>query len=566
MPVPPRPLETAADAQADRVKDSIPSQAAAPVQDSAEQGVRDLMGLLALPALWAGRDGETILQLMQQAVERVVPLRLSYLETVGLPEEPKIVRMYIDGLPVQLEVQAQMAQACESLLRTPVADGRVFEADTPLGPMRLLRLSMGYGQLGGKILFGAPDPQFPTFNQMAFLRGATSLAVTGLHAARANHEREQASRAKDEFLAMLAHELRNPLAPISAAADLLSMTATSEPVRRASGVITRQVRHMTSLIDDLLDLSRVTRGLVALDRTKLDVKQLVGLALEQAQPLMEAKRHQVAVELPPEPACVEGDAKRLVQVLVNLLNNAAKYTPDGGRVTIQVATTPDTVTIEIADNGMGMDAALIRRAFELFVQAERTPDRSQGGLGLGLPLVRSLVTLHGGKVSAHSEGSGRGSRLRVQLPRIAASHQKQHPAREADAAPPLRNLHTLVVDDNVDAAITLAMYLEARGHVVTVEHDSMRAAAVAESGEFDVFLLDLGLPGMDGYELARRIRGRPGTAQAYIIAITGYGHASDRERSAAAGFDHHFVKPVDMSRLAALLSQLHDVRRAPAVS
>ncbi|WP_152594692.1 ATP-binding protein [Massilia sp. BSC265] len=543
----------------------MPPRTDAPVQDSAEQGVRDLMGLLALPALWAGRDGETILQLMLQAVERVVPLRLSYLETVGLPEDPRIVRMNIDGLPVQPATQAQLAAACEALLRTPVADGRVFEAETPLGPMRLLRLSMGYGQLGGKILFGAADPQFPNFNQMAFLRGATSLAVTGLHAARANHEREQASRAKDEFLAMLAHELRNPLAPISAAADLLSMMANSESVKRASGVITRQVRHMTGLIDDLLDVSRVTRGLATLDRTSLDVKHLVALALEQAQPLMEAKRHQVSVELPPEPACVDGDAKRLVQVLVNLLNNAAKYTPDGGRVAVQVATTPDTVAIDVVDNGIGMDPGLIRRAFELFVQAERTPDRSQGGLGLGLPLVRSLVELHGGKVSAHSEGSGRGSRLRVLLPRIASPQQKQPRARGTDVPPPVRSLQTLVVDDNVDAATTLAMYLEARGHVVTVEHDPVRAAATAEKGPFDVFLLDLGLPGMDGYELARRIRGRPGGAPAYIIAITGYGSASDRERSAAAGFDHHFVKPVDMDRLAALLSQLHDVRRAPAV-
>ena len=543
----------------------MPPLAPAPLQDSAEQGVRDLMGLLALPALWAGRDGETILQLMLQAVERVVPLRLSYLETVGLPEEPKMIRMDIDGLPVQLEAHARMAAACESLLRTPVADGRVFEAETPLGPMRLLRLGMGYGQLGGKILFGAHDPQFPTFNQMAFLRGATSLAVTGLHAARANHERERASRAKDEFLAMLAHELRNPLAPISAAADLLSMTAGSEPVRRASGVITRQVRHMTGLIDDLLDVSRVTRGLVVLDRRVLDVKQLVALALEQSQPQMEAKRHRITVELPPESVCVDGDEKRLVQVLVNILNNAARYTPDQGQVGIRVTATLDTVMIEVSDNGIGMSADLIRRAFELFVQAERTPDRSQGGLGLGLPLVKSLVALHGGKVSAYSEGSGLGSRLQVVLPRVATRREGAAPGQVAALAQPSNALRILVVDDNVDAAMTLAMYLKASGHQVVTVHDSPSAVARAQDGGFDVFLLDLGLPGMDGYELARRIRREPGAANAYLVAVTGYGHASDRERSAKAGFDQHFIKPVDMARLVALLSQLHDPRRSPGV-
>ncbi|MFC0254407.1 hybrid sensor histidine kinase/response regulator [Massilia consociata] len=536
----------------------------APPQDTAEQGVRDLMGLLALPALWAGRDGETILQLMLQAIYRVVPVRLSYLETVVLPEQPTLVRMHLDGLPVEQEAQATLATACQALLRTPVADGRVFEADTPLGPMRLLRLSMGYGQLGGKILFGSPDVQFPTFNQMAFLRAATSLAVTGLHAARATHEREQASRAKDEFLAMLAHELRNPLAPISAAADLLSMTAAGEQARHASGVITRQVRHMTGLIDDLLDVSRVTRGLVALERAPVDVKRLVALALEQSQPLVEAKRHRVALELPPGPACVDGDAKRLVQVLVNLLNNAAKYTPEGGSIGVRVATAPDTVTIEVSDNGIGMEPGLIRRAFELFVQAERTPDRSQGGLGLGLPLVRSLVGLHGGKVSAHSEGIGHGSRLRVMLPRSEAQGDEVDAVQAPADAQSRQALRTLVVDDNEDAASTLVMYLEASGHVVTVEHDPARAIEAAKSGTFDALLLDLGLPGMDGYELARRIRLQPGAARATIVAITGYGHASDREKSAAAGFDHHFVKPVDMARLVALLSQLHDVGRTPS--
>jgi PAS domain S-box-containing protein len=370
---------------------------------------------------------------------------------------------------------------------------------------------------------------------------------------------------KDEFLAMLAHELRNPLAPIGAAADLLVMGGL-EPaqVRRTSAIITRQVGHMTSLINDLLDVSRVTRGLVTLQREPVDVKATVADAVEQVRPLIEARRHRLEVHLAPEHAVVEGDRKRLVQVLANLLGNAAKYTPEGGRIVLEMEVdatqecAPECVLLCVSDNGIGMTPEVRDAAFNLFTQAERTPDRSQGGLGIGLALVKSLVELHGGTVEARSDGLGTGSRFTVCLPRMPerrtapAIGAAPRPAHEPLPAPS-RQRRVLVVDDNVDAAQLLAMVLENLGCEVLVEHDPHRALAVAAARNPDSCILDIGLPDMDGNELARRLRAQPNTRNALLIAVTGYGRPQDREQALAAGFDHHLVKPVDVHRLVELL-------------
>ena len=370
---------------------------------------------------------------------------------------------------------------------------------------------------------------------------------------------------KDEFLAMLAHELRNPLAPIGAAADLLVMGGLDPArMRRTSAIITRQVRHMTSLIDDLLDVSRVTRGLVTLEREPVDVKATVADAVEQVRPLIEARRHRLEVHLAPEHALVEGDRKRLVQVLANLLGNAAKYTPEGGRIVLEMqadAGDPALVTLSVTDSGIGMTPAVRDAAFELFTQAERTPDRSQGGLGIGLALVKSLVELHGGAVTAYSDGPGTGSRFTVQLPRMRERRvldkgdaEPRTPQAPLPAAPSRRRV--LVVDDNVDAAQLLAMVLENLGYEVLVEHDPHSALAVAAACVPEVCILDIGLPDMDGNELARRLRRQSGTEEALLIAVTGYGRPQDREQALAAGFDHHLVKPVDVHRLVELLADV----------
>jgi PAS domain S-box-containing protein len=381
---------------------------------------------------------------------------------------------------------------------------------------------------------------------------------TDIHDQKLAEERlKEADARKDEFLAMLAHELRNPLAPISAAAQLLQMGVPNEArVRQASQVIGRQIQHLTSLVDDLLDVSRVTRGLIELDNAQVDIGDVVVQAIEQVTPLIRARRHQLGVQLPPEAPLVRGDNKRLVQVLVNLLNNAAKYTPEGGQLLLEAEVRGAQVLIRVTDNGIGMAPALVSRAFEMFAQAERSPDRSSGGLGLGLALVKSLVELHQGTVSCESAGPGRGSVFTVRLPRqLAEERPAAVPASDTAAWSHTAPLRILVVDDNVDAASTLGMLLEAGGHQVMTEYGSHAALERARVEAPQICILDLGLPEMDGNELARRLRAMAPTARSVLVAVTGYGQENDRKQTQAAGFDHHLVKPVDTGELAAILAQ-----------
>ena len=370
----------------------------------------------------------------------------------------------------------------------------------------------------------------------------------------------QADRRKDEFLAMLAHELRNPLAPISAAAELLQLgKLDGERVLRTSQIIGRQVRHMTSLVDDLLDVSRVTRGLVELEKTPLDVNRIVADAVEQVTPLIRARHHRLELFLTPDATLVMGDSKRLVQVLANVLNNAAKYTHEAGTIQLRTDVRDGRVHIVISDNGIGMAPELLVRAFDLFAQAERSSDRSLGGLGLGLALVKSLVELHQGSVVGESAGAGKGSKFTICLPLISVDDDAADRATQSSSGGLMDNTRSLlimVVDDNVDAAAMLAMLLQASGHEVTIEHGARQALAHSKTQPPDVFVLDIGLPDIDGNELAQRLRAQPKTAHAVLIAATGYSQDSDRKRSAEAGFDHHLVKPLDISRLAQILASL----------
>jgi signal transduction histidine kinase len=372
---------------------------------------------------------------------------------------------------------------------------------------------------------------------------------------KAENQLREADRRKDEFLAMLAHELRNPLAPISAGAQLLqSGHATDAAVQRTAGIIVRQVHHMTRLVDDLLDVSRVTRGLVTLTRVPLDISTIVVDAMEQADPLFKARQHRFEVVLPPAPLVVVGDHKRLVQVLVNVLNNAAKYTPAGGTIKLAVRADGGNVQLTVSDNGIGMSPELRGRVFELFAQADRSADRSQGGLGLGLALVKSLVELHGGSVSVDSGGEHQGSTFTIALP--GATQQQPSVPAPGQAVKPARRLRVLVVDDNIDAAQTLQLLLEAGGHQVSVGHTALAALDMAEATLPELCLLDIGLPDISGFELARRLRALPQTAHATLVAVTGYGRREDRDQADQAGFDHYFVKPVDVDALLALIARL----------
>ncbi|CAH0175455.1 Autoinducer 2 sensor kinase/phosphatase LuxQ [Massilia sp. Bi118] len=375
----------------------------------------------------------------------------------------------------------------------------------------------------------------------------------------AERELRAADQRKDEFLAMLAHELRNPLAPISTGAHLLKLLhSDNAQITQTCSIIVRQVDHMTSLVDDLLDVSRVTRGLVSLSTQVLDMKRVVDDAAEQIRPLITARRHRLVVELPPSPAHVKGDHKRLVQVVANLLNNSTKYTPEGGTLRVRLEAEGEAelgyYVLTVLDDGIGMEPALVDRVFDLFTQAERTPDRSQGGLGLGLALVKSLVELHGGTVQAASAGLGKGSTFTVRLPRYTQDVVlAPQPSGEAlpEGAVPLR---ILLVDDNVDAVHTLQLFLHSAGHEVEVAYCAGDALELARAMAPDVCLLDIGLPDFDGNELARRLRVLPQAAGSTLIAMTGYGRQQDRDASMAAGFDHYLVKPVNTTQLSDILA------------
>jgi two-component system CheB/CheR fusion protein len=363
-----------------------------------------------------------------------------------------------------------------------------------------------------------------------------------------------ADRRKNEFLAMLAHELRNPLAPILNAAALLEARGSDAvSVEAARVLIQRQVRHMARLVDDLLDVARVTSGKIMLRREPTDLATVVADAVESCRPVFERHGHRVAVALPTEPVHADADGMRIAQVVANLLDNATKYTADGGSISVGLAREGDEAVLRVRDTGIGMSAEMIERAFELFAQGERPLDRPESGLGIGLTLVRSLVELHGGRVTAASAGAGRGTEILVRLPLLGAEtgDGAPAPAPEPSSATARR---VLVVDDNVDTAVSAAALLELQGHEVRVAHAGPEAIALAREFGPDVVLLDIGLPGMDGYAVARTLRTDPRLAGSRLIAVSGYGQESDRRRSREAGFDEHLVKPVEPDELAALIA------------
>jgi signal transduction histidine kinase len=352
-----------------------------------------------------------------------------------------------------------------------------------------------------------------------------------------------ANRTKDEFLAMLGHELRNPLAPIAHAIELMRIRDPGP--RRERDIIERQVRHMTRLVDDLLDVSRIARGKIELARSRIELAAAIDDAVELVRPLVTERRHALSVEVEPGLA-VHGDRARLVQIVSNLLNNAAKYTPSGGRIELVVLRDGDRAVIRCTDTGVGLPAALLPRVFEPFVQHGATIDRAMGGLGLGLAIVHSLVALHGGTVAVASDGEGKGAAFTVALPALEAP-----PAAAAEPVPRARRGATsprrvLIVDDNEDAAELMGEALQLAGHTVQIAHDGARGLEIAAEFDPDCVMLDIGLPTIDGYDVARQIRRDDGQRHRTLVAITGYGQDGDVRRSLDAGFDHHLVKPVSL--------------------
>ncbi len=366
---------------------------------------------------------------------------------------------------------------------------------------------------------------------------------------------EDADRRKDEFLAMLAHELRNPLAPIVNALEIMRLVDQHEPrMARALELIERQTRHLTHLVDELLEVSRITIGKVSLNREVVEIGNILTQALESARPLMESRKHQLEVILPDEPMQVEGDPTRLTQVLLNLLSNAAKYTPEHGKIRLQAGREGQQIVLRVRDNGYGISPQFLPQIFDLFTQGERTLDRAQGGLGIGLTITRRLVELHGGTIAAHSPGAGEGSEFVLRLPRLARPDHKPDNSAQLVAPGLSASRRVLVVDDNVDCADSMAELLAICGFEVAIARDGHSALELARGFEPDVILLDIGLPGVDGYEVARRLLSMSGERKPLLVATSGYGQERDRERSRLAGFDYHLVKPIRHAELLSILS------------
>jgi PAS domain S-box-containing protein len=407
--------------------------------------------------------------------------------------------------------------------------------------------------------------KFP-FRDHAGRRYVAGIGVDITDRRRAEEALQEESRRKDEFLAMLAHELRNPLTPIRNAAHIMRVLDPAEPrLRWVRDVIERQVAHLTRLVDDLLDVSRIVRGKVALQRETFDLWTLVHESLDGARPLIQAKGHRLHVRLPEGPVRIAGDRVRLSQVLLNLLDNAAKYTPSGGRIEVEARTESGAVVIQVRDNGSGIPGDLLPLVFNLFQQGERGLDRAQGGLGIGLTLVRRLAELHGGRVEARSPGPGQGSTFSVWLPLPAEPAARERPAAPNDQVPAGPRIRVLVVDDDAAVVESTALWLELEGHAVRTARTGPAALAQAREFRPDLVLLDIGLGGMDGYETAARLREIPGGERMSVVAVTGYGHEEARARSRDAGFDGHLVKPVDPAALADVLLAAAARAQAPAV-
>jgi len=365
-----------------------------------------------------------------------------------------------------------------------------------------------------------------------------------------------ADRQKDEFLATLAHELRNPLAPLLNAQDILRVSGNDPKATQAAReMMARQLHQLVQLVNDLLDVSRISTGKMVLKKETTALAGIMQTALEAAAPLVDQRGHRLQVELPQEPVWLLADATRLAQVFVNLLNNAAKFTDPGGRIGLHAAQQGNELVVSVTDNGLGFAATLQPVIFDMFVQADRSLERAHAGLGVGLSLARYLVEAHGGSITASSAGPGQGSEFTVRLPTLEAG-AAETPDASAEAAAPAKHFRILLADDNVDFAASLAMLLETMGHTVLVANDGQRALDTAPGFNPDFCFLDIGLPKVHGYDLARRLRGNPATCNAVMVAVSGWGQEEDKRRSREAGFDHHLVKPVDFVQIEAVLATL----------
>jgi PAS domain S-box-containing protein len=524
--------------------------------------------------------------------ERIYSLRSADVLYRGMIENMKEGALVLDRGGVVVYCNAYFAELIEidraAILGTSILPSIPEESRSFFSNLQQPgRGAVARERLRGEIVLrsqsGQLVPLFATTNRLEVdEHDLICVILTDLRGQKREQELLEQSKRKDEFLAMLAHELRNPLAPIRNAASLLTVGAPNEArLQRARGVIDRQVSHLTRLIDDLLDVSRITRGKIRLDAEPIDLGLAISRSVETARPLVEAHRHHFSVELPSEQLLVHADLTRLSQALANLLNNAAKFTPDGGTITLTVRRTGSMIEVSVRDSGIGVAPDMLPRIFDLFTQVDATPGRSQGGLGIGLTLVRTLVEMHG--------GAGQGSEFVVRLPALSdaqeggQAHPEEHSEEHSEAHPEGRGergkvyesprerpmpradqgatRRILVVDDNIDSLQSLTEVLEQLGHEVRAAPDGETALELARQFRPQVMLVDIGLPGMNGYDLARALRRTPELEQATLVALTGYGREEDRRASLDAGFNAHWVKPIGLDVLSTVASpSLRQVR------
>ena len=475
-------------------------------------------------------------------LDRLKGYKVGAVDYVSIPVVPEILRSKVAVLVELYCKRREMRELNRSLAQ---ANERLAEANTTLQAEKTRELKD----------FNATLRRANTELE----RANRSLQSEVAERARAEQALKEADRHKDEFLAMLAHELRNPLAPILNAVQLMRMKPMPDAqLSRSRDVIERQLSHLTRLVDDLLDVARITRGRINLSPEPIELAALIARAVETVQPLIQERGHEFTSEIPAGTLRVNADPLRLTQALGNVLGNAAKYTERGGRITLTVCRQGTDVEIRVRDTGIGIPAEVLPRIFDLFTQLDRRSDHAHSGLGIGLALVRRLLQMHDGTISAHSEGPGRGSEFVIRLPLLLETTQSangQQPATRADAVPPVRR-RILVADDNADALETLATVLELGGHEVFSAANGSLALECAERHLPEVALLDIGMPLLDGYEVARRIRAQAWGKRITLVALTGWGQDSDRRRSQEAGFDSHLVKPLDLEKLTQLLARL----------
>ena len=533
---------------------------------------RDIVALSTLPTLWAGADPRRIVESLASSLFTTLDPTLVYVGiSAGVGELP---------IEVAQTGRYEVAPSIASSLGPDIAAWvRGHDPHEPMqiapshgcGALNLFTRAVGHGAELGVIAVGyAPTRDFPALHHLV-LNVAATQAATAIQNARllsslrksesnlrdANASLQDADRRKDEFLATLSHELRNPLAPLRNSLHVLRLAGNERASPAIHAMMERQVDHLVRLVDDLLEMSRISRGTFELRRERLEVSSVVRHALETSGPLLQDAGHRLVLSLPDEPLWVDGDAVRLSQILANLLNNAARYTEAGGEVQVAARREGGSAVITVRDNGIGIEPDALTRIFEMFNRGTQAGRSSEGGLGIGLALARKLAEMHGGDVTARSDGPGLGSEFVVRIP--LAPVERSPAADETSRDASLGTSRILVVDDNRDAGESLAMILGYVGAEVRVAQDGPSALDILGSFDASVVLLDIGMPGMDGYEVARRIRADFARRRIAIVALTGWGQEDDRRRARESGCDHHLTKPVEIATLQALLASLEPI-------